>query len=960
VTSEAEPRGFVVGVGASAGGLEALEGFLRAAPVQAGLTFVIVQHLSPDHKSHMVELLAKHTSMRVVFAEDDMLLEPNTVFLIPPKKVLSVQGDALKVVEREAGLALPIDVLFRSLAEQWGSRAAAVVLSGTGSDGTRGSQAVNAAGGLVLVQDPGSAKFDGMPRAAIATGIVDHILPVAAMGEKLVAYAARSLSFDKPPRTFADTDGTAYERVTGLLRRQTGVDFGKYKPTTITRRIHRRMAVHQVDTLEAYVDILQTSSREVGSLFKELLISVTKFFRDADAFLTLASEVVPAIVEKTRPGEPLRVWVAGCATGEEAYSIAMLFEEYFESGGRPRDVKIFASDIDRDALDYAGAGIYPETIAADISPERLERFFVPHGEAYQVSRFLRQRVVFANHDLTRDPPFGRVSLVSCRNLLIYFNQEMQQQVISGFRFALRPGGFLFLGSSETPGELGSELEPLSANAKLFRRTDVRPRPGDLVARTLVGAPNVAGAWPSLGGKPTASDPRVLEGYDVLVGAYAPPSALITEQHEVVHLFGEPSPLLRFSSGTASLNLLQLLPPSVAAVVGLATHRVLRHDSEVRYVAVPTEHGLTTVSVRPVPSRAGIRLFVASFAIEKATSEPVAATGLVPVDAERQIVDLQQELQYSRENLQATIEELETSNEELQATNEEMVASNEELQSTNEELQSVNEELHTLNTEYQQKITELVRLNDDINNLLLSTRLGSLFLDADLNVTRFTPAIKQFMNLLDRDIGRSISDITLKFDAGPFLAALHEVTLTRVEVEREVSLPTGQAFVLRVAPYVTEASSHAGLVVTVLDVSGVARAERRMARVLDALPNQVALLDRTGKITLVNKAWSDFAERNGGRPEATGVGVDYLGICRRSLGSDAGGLPSHLKDLVDGRIPTLEVEYPCHSPTEERWFLMQAIGFGGEDGGVVVSHVNITARKKLEFALTRALAVKEPS
>jgi two-component system CheB/CheR fusion protein len=953
-----DSRGILVGIGASAGGLEALEGFLRTAPVDAGLTFIVVQHLSPDHKSHMVELLAKHSPMRIVLAEHQMRLEPNTVFLIPPKKVLSVDGDALCLEERGAGLALPIDVLFNSIAEQRGANSVAIVLSGTGSDGTRGLQAIARAGGLVLVQDPTTAKFDGMPRSAIATGLVDHVLSVGAMAPMLLERSANSPEALVAHGTEdeAEMSNPAYARVTAILKRRTGVDFGQYKPSTVSRRIRRRMGLHHLESIEAYADLLQGSTREVNLLFQEMLINVTRFFRDPEAFETLAREAIPAIVDKTRAGEAVRVWVAGCATGEEAYSLAILFEEHVNAGGRPREVKIFATDIDRDALEFAGNGVYPETIRNDVSQARLDKFFTFQGGQYQVSRSIRQRVVFANHDLTSDPPFGRVSLVTCRNLLIYFAQEMQQQVISGFRFSLRPGGFLFLGGSETPGELGAELEPFAANAKIFRRTEVRPRIGHVNTKGMHSPTNVGGTtWPIAPPKPAPADPRVVEGYEALVAAYVPPSALITEHHEVLHLFGEPSPLLRFSPGATTLNLLQLVPSNIASIVGLATHRALRTDSDVSSSPVPTDFGPTVVAVRPVPSRSSMRLLAVSFTTERASEVLAPATNIVPNDAERQIVALQQELRYSRENLQATIEELETSNEELQATNEEMAASNEELQSVNEELQSVNEELHTLNAEYQQKIMELVRLNDDIDNLLLSTRLGTLFLDQQLNVTRFTPAIQQYMALLDRDVGRPISHIALRFDTKAFFDTLEEVRQRRVEVERELSLESGHPIVLRVAPYVTESSSHAGLVVTVLDASGIARAERRMARVLDAVPFQVALLDRNGVITMVNRAWADFAERNGGSPESTGVGVDYLAVSRASLEPDKETVVSRLEDLLSGRRRSFDFEYPCHSISEERWFMMQAKAVAGDDGGIVVCHVNITNRKRLERELGAARA-----
>jgi two-component system, chemotaxis family, CheB/CheR fusion protein len=842
-----------------------------------------------------------------------------------------------------------------------GDHAAGVILSGTGSDGTRGVRALKEAGGLVVVQEPSNAKFDGMPRAAISAGVVDFILPVQQIPEAIVKYVSHAEVVRAAPREAVHSERDAFDQLLGLLRRQTGVDFAQYKSTTITRRVQRRMAISQAESLEAYLRVAQSSSAEVGALFKELLISVTRFFRDAESFEVIRREVIPSIVDKTKPGEGIRVWVAGCATGEEAYSLAMLFEEYFEAGGRPRDVKIFATDIDRDALEFAGAGIYPDSIAADVSPERLSHFFVQRGDSYQVARFLRQRVVFANHDVTRDPPFSRVSLITCRNLLIYFTPALQAQILSGFRFALRPGGFLFLGSSETPGEIGDELQVMNATAKIFLRTDVRgrlpePRQGG-VGRGTALSPHMGGG----SGSALESNPAVHHAMDLLMRVYAPPCVLMTEHHEVIHLFGEPSPLIRLSSGAASLSLLQLLPRQVASMVGLATHRALREEDVAQYHAVPTDCGLLNLTVRPLPKSGGTRLLLV---ILELLGPARANTGesTVAADAQQQIVDLQQELQYSRENLQATIEELETSNEELQATNEELVASNEELQSTNEELQSVNEELHTLNAEYQQKIDELMRLSNDINNLLLSTRLGIVFLDAELNITRFTPAITQVMNLMERDIGRPISHLAPRFDTDEFFGALRQVQATRQPTEREFKSPEGRVLLLRVAPYVAENGPMGGLVVTIVDVTVLKQAEIRLAQVLDALPQQVALIDHSGTITLVNRAWREFALQNGAHDDArTGVGANYLEVCDAGKPNDEQLtlVRSQLRELLQGTRSELQIEYPCHSPSEERWFLMQAKAVQSELGGFVVSHTNITARKRLELALAQSLFEPQP-
>ncbi|NOU28443.1 MAG: PAS domain-containing protein [Polyangiaceae bacterium] len=931
---------FVVGVGASAGGLEALELLLRAAPTDAGLAYVVVQHLSPDHKSHMVELLSKHTQMPVVAAADGTSIVANRVYLIPPKKHLTVRDGALHLHDRGSGLSLPVDLLFKSLALEYGERAAGVVLSGTGSDGVRGVRAIKEGGGLVIVQDPITAKFDGMPRAAISTGHADYIVPVSTIPKTLITFAGIVTQVRYTQQEPSASEEEVFANLAGLLRRQTGVDFTKYKSTTVMRRIHRRMAILQIETLTAYLDVCRKSPDELSSLFRELLISVTRFFRDGDAFEIVRREVIPALIEKSRPGESIRVWVPGCATGEEAYSLAILFEEYFENGGRPRDVKIFATDIDRNALELASAGVYPDSIAADVSPERLSQFFVRRDDGYQVARFIRKRVVFANHDLSRDPPFSKVALVSCRNLLIYFSPDAQAQAIAGFRFALRPGGVLFLGSSETPGDLGDELEPLNPTSKIYRRTDVRTR-----------GPAFSSALPRERALATQSTAHSLtigvqEAAQLLLEKFAPPSVLVNEHHDIIHFFGEPSPLLRLSTGTATLNLINLLPPSVASVVSLAAHRVLRDSQEATYHAIPDgRDGLITVSVRPLDVRGTNRLLLVSLTDERATDSPLAAvSGAVSLDAQRQIADLQQELLFSRENIQATIEELETSNEELQATNEELTAANEELQSTNEELQSVNEELHTLNVEYQEKIAELVHLNEDINNLLISTKLGSVFLDHELNVTRFTPAIAPVMRLLDRDIGRPISHLSIQLGVDAFFELLDQVRSTQVPAEKEFTLRDGQVYQIRVAPYVSDTPGDAGLVVTALELTAAKKIERQLARILDALPQHIALVDRDGVVTRVNRSWTEFADAYGADARRTGVGSSYVAAAEAD--PSAKPVVEKLRALLEGRIDAFDLEYPCDSPTEKRWFLLQAVRLESDDGGAVLSHLDITARVAL--------------
>lgn len=944
----------VVGVGASAGGLEALEELLKVMPADAGLALIVVQHLSPDYRSHMVPLLAKHTALPVCAAEDGMPLAPNAVFVIPPKKVLTVSGGALRLTERGPGLVLPVDILFKSIAEEYREQSAGVVLSGTGSDGVRGVRSIKEAGGLVLVQEPATAKFDGMPRSAASNGLADFVAPVRELPAKLVAYASRSRGLlSVSPEDAAAPRATALDAIFGLLRRQTAVDFSGYKPTTVMRRIERRLAITQSASVDDYLSLLQRSPPEVSALFREFLIGVTRFFRDPDTFEQVRRDVIPSLVEKTRPGESVRIWVPGCSTGEEAYSLAMLFEEHFESGGRPRDVKIFATDIDAGALEAASAGLYHDSIAMDVSPERLSRFFVHRGDSYQIARFVRQRVVFANHDLTRDAPFSRVSMISCRNLLIYFSTPLQARVLGSFRFGLKPGGILLLGSSETAGDF-PDLTPIPGAAKLYRRSVTPARGRD--ARAGASEPVALAATPR-SAPGVELDARLLPAYDALIRACVPPTVLINDQHEVLNFFGEPSPLIRLGSGTPSLNLLELLPSSVASVVGLATHRALRDGEDVSYGPLITEEGTLQLGVRTVPGSLDRRELLVSFALSNKSELALEPTSNVSIDAQQQIGDLRQELQFSRESLQATIEELETSNEELQAANEELLASNEELQATNEELQSVNEELHTLNAEYQRKIEELVVLNDDIHNLLLSTRIGLVFLDGTLRLARYTPPMTRLMNLLPRDVGRPIHDIAFKFDATWFNEALQTVLTTRTAMDLEHTLDDGSTFLIRVAPYVAEGASRRGLVVTALDVTHARAVEQRIAYVLDALPFQVSVLDRQGTIVIVNREWRRFGRDNGAESDAsTGVGVNYLAVCRASAveSPDAMVVVQALAALLDGTKNEFDFEYPCDSANERRWFQLKARAIPNE--GAVVSHIDITKHKIL--ALELGLRVSE--
>ncbi|MEY2669440.1 MAG: hypothetical protein RJA59_2078, partial [Pseudomonadota bacterium] len=922
-----------------------------------GFAYVVVQHLSPDHRSLMVEILSKHTSMPVRRIEDDMAVERDTVYLIPPGKNVALRGSVLKLSERPPGhvVPLPVDFFFSSLAESQGEAATAVVLSGTGSDGTRGVQDVKDAGGTILVQDESSAKFDGMPRAATATGLADAVLPPEQIAERLVQLGRRGAApvVDARGGEFAET----YPRILESLRSVTGVDFTNYKLATILRRIERRMGITGAGSIGEYAAILAGSAAEAVALQGDLLIGVTRFFRDTDAFASLRSRVVDELVRKARWDQQLRVWVAGCSTGEEAYGLGILFLEAMEAAGRRTPLKIFATDVDREALDAASTGSYPESIAVDVSPGRLHRFFSRRGERYLVGRELRSLVLFAHHNLLKDPPFTRVDLVTCRNLLIYLEPVLQRKAISIFHYALNQGGHLLLGPSEALGDAADRFRVLDAKWKLYQAHGT--------SRLPLADPIPFTADP----RRTGQSPRAAEveaglaedAFRWIVNEFAPTGLLVTPEGVLVHAFGNPDRFLTVPSGRASLVLADLLPRPLSAAVSTAVHQAHHQHREVRYLGVqPDAAGAPRgVDVRAVPLLLGKaeQAHVLVLLEEKDAPPPPGAESLSDA-THSQIGDLQGELQYMKENLQATIEELETANEELQSTNEELLSSNEELQSTNEELQSVNEELHTVNQEYQSKIQELSDLNADMENLLRGSDVGTLFLDEGLAIRRYTPAVTTLVNLIPRDVGRSIEDLACNFPAAPFVAVLREVIETGRPRDWETATTDGRWLQVRVLPFVGGSLQQRGVAVTFVDVSGAMREKTRLQAVLDGLPNHVAVLDPGGRIVLVNASWTRFAAANGAGEAgaSTGVGSDYLAVALAASGPDAETAHAAaigLRRVLDGGVDRFELVYPCPGPQGERWYLLHAAPLPWAFGGAVVSHVDVTAAKRAERELERS-------
>jgi two-component system, chemotaxis family, CheB/CheR fusion protein len=941
--TDARPH-YYVGLGASAGGLEALDSFFTHMDPRSGMSFIVIQHLSPDYKSMMVELLSKRTEMTVYRAEEGMIVQPNAVYLIPPRKNLSIFHGRLLLTEQDPtrGLNLPIDVFFRSLADDQGEKAIGIILSGTGSDGVRGVRAIKEAGGMVMVQSSESARFDGMPRSAISTGLADFVLPPEEMPDRLVSFARHpyAAQAERSPLLLSDEDGLT--RIFAMLRERTGVDFTFYKSNTVVRRIERRMSVNQSNDLRDYVRFMENHAGEVVALYRELLIGVTSFFRDREVYDDLAENHLPRLFERAN-SETLRFWVAGCSTGEEAYSLAILSREVMERMERRVELKIFATDIDRDAITLAGNGIYPESIAADLSPRLLAKYFHRRDESYQVDRSIREMVVFAQHNLIKDPPFTNIDLLSCRNLLIYLQPVLQRTALGYFSFSLNPGGILLLGTSETVGDLADHFDLLHAKFKIYGSKGKR-RPAN-INQGFVGAPELRQRMPSNWGNRhirVQEEERLLERFvQSMAGEFLPLSVVVNEQMEVQYILGDASCCFQLPAGKVINDITKMASRDLAIPLATGLQKVFGERQEVKYtnVRLHGDHGARWVQlrIRPMPARKGQDMLAVVIVEETSGRDGQPATSEAQVydlsqEAEQRIHDLELELQFTRENLQATVEELETSNEELQATNEELLASNEELQSTNEELQSVNEELHTVNAEYQRKIIELTEVNNDLVNLMASTRVATLFLDENLDIRRFTPEAKRIFKVLEGDVGRPVAHLNHNLHGVDIMKVIATVQEFAHEEEMRVTAEDGSVYLMRVLPYGIGGDNFSGVVLTFVDISRQERAEearldseQRYRRLYETMAEGVIYQDRNGQIVSANPAaerilglsWRDLEERTSEDPRWQAIredGSPYEAKDHPSMVALATGLP------VRGGIMGL------HNPRrdETRWIRINAM------------------------------------
>ena len=858
----------IVGVGASAGGLEAIEKFFVEIPEDTNAAFVVVQHLSPDFKSHMAELLSRKTSLVIKKVTNAIKVEPKTIYLIPSNAQMMISNGRLLVTERDPSetLHLPIDHFFRSLADECSGKAIGVILSGTGSDGSRGIVAINESGGLVISQDEHTAKFDGMPLSAQQTNSVHLVLPPEKMAEVISMYIEQSLTPDAlAERQLVIKEDSGIDGIFNLLRREYRIDFSVYKPATVTRRIERRISLSEATDVDEYVQMLSESPEELNLLYHDMLINVTHLFRDPLAFEALKKKVVPEILKKKRSThDPIRIWVAGCATGEEAYSIAIAFQEALEDDPSPPTVKIFATDVHQRSLHFASQGVYPKEAFAEVPEDILAKYFQKRPSGFEVAPVIRKMIVFAPHNVINDAPFTKLDLITCRNLLIYFQPIIQRKVFSLFHFALLTGAYLFLGPSETPGDMLDEFEVTDKKYRLYqKRRDVRltgdirlPFAGSHLPPTLLKQSSSSRSTP---------ESQLLSTYDRLLDRCMQPSFLVDEKGQLIHTFGGAERFLQTRGGRASTSILDAIHDDLKTSVSGALQHAAKEHKEVRYtgIVVKTSLGIEQIRLSVDPIRDPRTEVVHTLITIEPTETDVELASKIDEEVDvsemalNHISHLESDLRYAKENLQATVEELETSNEELQATNEELVASIEEMHSSNEELQSVNEELFTVNHEYQQKINELRELTDDMNNLFYLTEVGVIFLDRELKIRRFTPKIAEMFNLLQQDVGRSIENFTHNLSDETVVDNFQSVMEKEEPYSEEVTDRQGNHWLLRIIPYRTKQQVD-GVVVTLIDLNSVKETDAKLRRYRDIVESTVEAIigaDTDGNI----QSWNPRAE-----------------------------------------------------------------------------------------------------
>jgi len=825
----------IVGIGASAGGLEALEQFFSAMPANCGMAFVIIQHLDPNHADLMPELLQRNTSMKVSQATDGLKVKPDSVYVIPPNKSLSILHRTLHLFDPVGlhGLRLPVDIFFRSLAQDMREKSIGIILSGMGSDGSLGLKQIKEGNGLVLVQDPASAKFDAMPRNAINAVIADIIAPAGELPARLLSF----LKFAPIIIPVSDSEAkskSSLDKIIILLREQWGHDFSLYKKTTLFRRIH------QIEKIQNYVRCLQENPKEVEILFKELLIGVTSFFRDIEVWEALGNKILPQLLEELPDGHVLRAWVTGCSTGEEAYSLAILLKEAMGKLENPKrtTIQIFATDLDNEAVDVARRGVYPKNIAADVSPEYIQKYFTLSGDKYRVNTVIREMVVFALQNVIKDPPFTKLDLITCRNLLIYMESELQQKLIGLFHYSLDPGGILLLGTAEALGKQKEGFDELDPRLKIYRRNS-----SDL--SMLVDIPSSYHKQkmevPKMKLPAKGVENIQVLADQILLQNFAPPSVLVNPAGDIIYITGHTGKYLEPIAGKANWNIFAMGRGGLSHELPGAFRKVLRnYDPLVLHnimITVNERTQLVDITIQQIEKPDALKgMVMIVFKDLQAIPEPVLESMKPDKNSTGPIRDLKMKLQKTEVDLKTTREEMQASQEELRSTNEELQSTNEELQSTNEELttskeemQSLNEELRTVNNELQSKVNDFVRANDDMENMLNSTEIAILFLDKDLNIRRFTDPVTQIIKLRPTDIGRPFTDLVNDLHYPEIGTHARQVLKTLKHIETSISSNNEKWFLVRIIPYRTSEDNIDGLVITFNNITVAKKLEHELLK-----------------------------------------------------------------------------------------------------------------------------------